>query len=252
MAQKWYQKKVFIFPAAGLLIASASFAAGQITSSKQTTTNPIVNKTEQSPSKLSPNKSVDAFDEESTEIASSFSFPQASCGDKLTGGGDTWYPVFIDGSNIGEIRTKYCADAVATKRKDTGVETVQLASFTSRERALEFAKAVGGDVGEPTMAQANSNDEPSQQNTVEVNPNEQTISEVEIQQQKAELAIIEATNLCHKKYIEAQKQTNKLRESTSGYEDNFFSDYANSLVKDSEKSAKIELEECLLKAQTQR
>jgi hypothetical protein len=35
-------------------------------------------------------------------------------------------------------------------RKDSQVQSVQLASFTSRDRAIEFAKAVGGDVGQPT------------------------------------------------------------------------------------------------------
>ena len=29
--------------------------------------------------------------------------------------------------------------------------TVQLASFTSREEAMEFATAVGGDIGQPTF-----------------------------------------------------------------------------------------------------
>jgi hypothetical protein len=251
MAQKWYQKKVFIFSVAGLLIASTSFAAGQITSSRQITTNPIVNKTEQSHSKLSPNKSVDAFDEEPTEITSSFSFPQTSCGDKPIDSEDTWHPVFMDGAGIGDVRAKYCADAVATKRKDTGMETVQLASFTSRDRALEFAKAVGGDVGEPTIAQANSNDEPDRENGVEVNPGLPTISEAEMQQQQAELAIIEAKNLCHKKHIESHQKTNELRKSLSEHSDNFFSDFSNSLVEGAESMTQSELEQCLLKAQTQ-
>lgn len=35
-------------------------------------------------------------------------------------------------------------------RKDSKVEAVQVASFVSRDRALEFAKAVGGDVGQAT------------------------------------------------------------------------------------------------------
>jgi hypothetical protein len=257
MTQKWYQKKVLIFPAVGLLIASASFAAGQITSSKQTITNSIVNKTEQSPSKLPPNKSVDVFDEEPITIASSFSFPQNSCGDKSTGSEGTWYPVFIDGAGIEDVRVKYCADAVATNRKDTGVKTVQLASFANRERALEFAKAVGGDVGKPTVAQANSNGEPDQPSSVGVNSGKPTISQAEIQQQQAKIqrqqteqAILAATNLCHEKHIKAQQKTNELRKSTSGHPDNFFSDFSNSLVEGAESTAQSDLEECLQKAQT--
>ncbi len=259
MAQKWYQKKVFIFPALGVLIASASFAAGQITLSKQTS-RPSVHITGQSPTDL-PNESVDALGEEPITIASSFSFPQTSCGDKLTDSEDTWHPVFIDGADIRAVRAKYCADAVATKRKDTGIETVQLASFTSRERASEFANAVGGDVGEATIAQANLNDESDQQSGVAVAPSEPITSETKIQQQQAqqqqtqqqqiELAILEAENLCHKKHTESKQKTNKLRESLGGFEENSFSSFSESIVEGAESTEQLELEACLLKAQTQ-
>jgi hypothetical protein len=89
----------------------------------------------------------------SPEVATSnkFSFPKASCGGKPTGGNDTWYPVFVDGGDLDTIRQQFCADAVATVRKDTKVPTVQLASFVSRDQAVEFANAVGGDVGQPTF-----------------------------------------------------------------------------------------------------
>jgi hypothetical protein len=91
--------------------------------------------------------------EYSPEVATSnkFSFPKASCGDKSTSGNDTWYPVFVDGGDLDTIRQQFCADAVATVRKDTKVPTVQLASFVSRDQAVEFANAVGGDVGQPTF-----------------------------------------------------------------------------------------------------
>jgi hypothetical protein len=259
MTQKWYQRKVLILPAVGLLIASASFAAGQITSSKQTITNPVVNKTEQLPSNLSSNKSVDAFDEEQVTIPSSFSFPYTSCGDKPTGNEDAWHPVFIDGAGIEDVRAKYCADAVATKRKDTSVETVQVASFTSRERALEFAKAVGGDVGEPTLAQSNSNNKPDQQHEVKLNPNEPTTSGAEIQkqveiqqqrtqQQQVELAILEARSLCQNKYSESQQKIHEKRlDAASG--ETFFSSFIDSMIKGSEEAAQLELEICLRKAQ---
>lgn len=92
--------------------------------------------------------------EETPNQSSSFRFPQASCGDKPTGGNDTWFPVFLDGADLANVQANYCADAVATKRKDTGVETVQLASFTNRDQAISFAKAIGGkaDVGRPTYS----------------------------------------------------------------------------------------------------
>ncbi len=88
---------------------------------------------------------------QATETSNKFNFPKASCGGKPTGENDTWYPVFVDGGNLETIRRNFCADAVATVRKDTKVPTVQLASFTTREEAMEFAAAVGGDVGQPTF-----------------------------------------------------------------------------------------------------
>ncbi|MBD3885399.1 SH3 domain-containing protein [Phormidium tenue FACHB-886] len=81
-----------------------------------------------------------------------FQFPQPSCGDKPTGGQDTWYPVFINGGDVGKLRTQFCADSITTTRQDTGVRSVQLASFTSRQKADAFAQAVGGEVGAPTTA----------------------------------------------------------------------------------------------------
>ncbi|WP_199313411.1 hypothetical protein [Leptolyngbya sp. FACHB-671] len=91
-------------------------------------------------------------EEVEAELASNpFNFPRATCGDSSSGSDDTWYPVFVDGGNLESIRSSYCADAVATKREDTGVETVQLASFTDRSRAEEFASAVKGEVGQPSL-----------------------------------------------------------------------------------------------------
>lgn len=189
---------------------------------------------------------------------SSFRFPQSSCGDKSTGGDDTWYPVFIDGGDLETVRRKFCADAVATQRKDTSVDTVQLASFTSRVKAVEFAQAVSGEVGEPTVSEANSSDEPSQQTSVEVPPSEPTISEVESQRQQAELqqrqteqAIIEAKNLCHQKWIEEQKKVNKIREATLGSGDNYMADFTEDIAKNTGRLAKAELGKCLLEAQSQ-
>jgi hypothetical protein len=184
--------------------------------------------------------------------STSFHFPQSSCGDKPTEGDDNWYPVFIDGADLESIRANYCADAVATKRKDTGVDTVQLASLTSHERALELAQAVNGDVGEPTITQANSNDEPSQQPNVEVNPTEQTTLEAQIQQQQAEQKIIQAASLCHKQYIGSKEATTQLNAGVSGYQENFVADYINDITKIMDDMGEAELQECLAKAQQQR
>lgn len=189
---------------------------------------------------------------------SSFRFPQSSCGDKSTGGDDSWYPVFVNGGDLEDIRGKFCSDAVAVTRKNTGVKAVLLASFTSRVKAVEFAQAVSGEVGEPTVSESNSSDELSQPASVEVPPSEPTISEVESQRQQAELqqrqteqAIIEAKNLCHQKWIEEQKKVNKIREANLGSGDNYMADFTEDIAKNTGRLAKAELGKCLLEAQSQ-
>ncbi|MGA7933374.1 MAG: hypothetical protein WCA35_07495, partial [Kovacikia sp.] len=78
-----------------------------------------------------------------------FEFPQASCGDPTAQPGSA-FPVFIDNQPVEEIRRKYCADAYpVSKRQKTGKPSVQVASFIDPQKAAAFAKAVGGEVGEP-------------------------------------------------------------------------------------------------------
>lgn len=81
--------------------------------------------------------------------AYNFNFPMPSCGDAL-GTGSTWFPVFIDNGDLDSTRSYYCNDATPTTRKDTGVSTVQVASFNSREKAEIFAQSVSGEVGQAT------------------------------------------------------------------------------------------------------
>jgi serine/threonine protein kinase, bacterial len=71
----------------------------------------------------------------------------ATCGDQ-GGRGLSWYPVFINNANLGQIQRDYCQDAIA-KTRDDGTPAVQVASFTERSKAEAFAKKVGGDVGQP-------------------------------------------------------------------------------------------------------
>ncbi|PSB22924.1 hypothetical protein C7B61_16475 [filamentous cyanobacterium CCP1] len=85
----------------------------------------------------------------SPELAQ-FQFPQSTCGDSPSNGGDTWYPVFIDGADIEAVQQSFCADAVSTVRSETGNPTVQVASFTDADRAQTFARAVEGEVGQPS------------------------------------------------------------------------------------------------------
>ncbi len=84
----------------------------------------------------------------STPDTYAFNFPQASCGDP-PGSGSVWYPVFIDNGDLAAIQEQLCADALPTVRQDTGLPTVQVASFSSLEKAQAFARVVGGDVGSP-------------------------------------------------------------------------------------------------------
>ncbi len=81
-----------------------------------------------------------------------FQFPQPTCGDQPTGENDTWYPIFINGGDVAQIRAQFCDDSILTTRKDSGIRSVQVASFTNRQRADAFAQAVSGEVGSPTTA----------------------------------------------------------------------------------------------------
>lgn len=101
-----------------------------------------------------------------SQASSLFNFPLASCGDKPSEGADAWYPVFVDGGDLETIRRNFCVDAVSTVRKDSGVQSVQLASFNSRLVAAQFAEAVGGDVGQPTYPNAVSSSPQPQAETI--------------------------------------------------------------------------------------
>lgn len=90
-----------------------------------------------------------------------------TCGDP-GGSGQNWYPVFIDNGNLGQVRQQYCQDAIA-KTRDNGTPSIQVASFTSRQRAADFADRVGGDVGEPYRIGA-SKPTPSPTATTEPSP----------------------------------------------------------------------------------
>ena len=79
-----------------------------------------------------------------------------SCGDTSTGSETAWYPVFIDHGDLASIHSELCIDAIETTRKDTGILAVQVASFSDRDRAVAFANKIGGDVGEPTFVNGES------------------------------------------------------------------------------------------------
>jgi serine/threonine protein kinase, bacterial len=146
-------KPVLIGGAAGvcLLAGVLVLRAFQSGSLPETTPSPTVSVAESSPTETE--QSGQSPSPTPTPIETPSPSPDASpvtnlpCGDP-TSEGATWYPVFVNNGDLAEIRRKYCADAFASKRED-GTPTVQVASFTSQERAAEFAQQVGGQVGKP-------------------------------------------------------------------------------------------------------
>ncbi|NJR38197.1 MAG: SH3 domain-containing protein [Leptolyngbyaceae cyanobacterium CSU_1_4] len=83
---------------------------------------------------------------EQEKAAGALTFPQATCGEEASTPSENWYPVFIDGAELSAIRSQYCGNAISEIRSKTGAPTVQVASFTSYEKAKKFAAAVGGEV----------------------------------------------------------------------------------------------------------
>jgi hypothetical protein len=90
------------------------------------------------------------------------SFPKESCGDELPKTTNSYpvsvYPVFIKYTEINwnTIKSNYCKDALLTEREGNGEKAVQVASFTSKERAQEFKdfmvrKLGSGDIGKASV-----------------------------------------------------------------------------------------------------
>jgi serine/threonine protein kinase, bacterial len=96
-----------------------------------------------SPPTPSPKSAEESSPQPSTEPSST---AEDTCGD--SGDSGSWYPVFIDNADVRQVRQKYCRDAIA-KTRDNGTPAVQVASFSDRQRAVDFASRVGGEVGEP-------------------------------------------------------------------------------------------------------
>lgn len=79
------------------------------------------------------------------------SVPKDTCGDSYNSSASAWYPVFLDGANVDSVKNNLCRDATKVTRKDTGKLSVQVASFTSYERAWNYAKLINASVGQPTI-----------------------------------------------------------------------------------------------------
>ncbi len=89
-------------------------------------------------------------------------FPKEVCGDpKPTNPQDypvSFYPVFIDNNdtNLRQIRAEFCADARPVFREKMNKTSIQVASFTSSQRAEEFraflaSRFGNSEVGEPRI-----------------------------------------------------------------------------------------------------
>ena len=88
-------------------------------------------------------------------------FPQSACGDPIpadNGSPISLYPVFVEYSdnNLQQVKSQFCQDALPKIRKGTNRQAVQVASFSSRDRAVLFAdflskKFSGVEVGDSTI-----------------------------------------------------------------------------------------------------
>ena len=88
-------------------------------------------------------------------------YPQPACGDPLPTNANDFpvdlYPVFVNNSpsTHSTVVANFCRDAFVTKRKDSGIHSIQVASFSSQQRAAQFAqfmmqKVGSAEVGTPT------------------------------------------------------------------------------------------------------
>jgi hypothetical protein len=88
-------------------------------------------------------------------------FPQESCGDSLPEDGSAYpvsfYPVFVDYSekNLQILQSQFCKDSIKVFRDNKNKNSIQVASFTSQEKAEQFRKFIFpkigmGELGQPT------------------------------------------------------------------------------------------------------
>jgi Pentapeptide repeats (8 copies) len=83
----------------------------------------------------------------------SVQYPRSACGDPLPRDRKKFpvkiYPVFVNYSsaNFAKISKQYCRDAFQTRRKDSGILVIQVASFNSQARAKQFAEFMTQKVG---------------------------------------------------------------------------------------------------------
>lgn len=134
--------------AAILIFGSAGFGVSRWLTAKNSTATP--NHSSHSPSVApaspeTPAKPVNPF--------KTVAYPQSSCGDLPPANPNaypvTFYPVFLEKSdrNLQKVKWDFCRDAYPMIRKDTDREAIQVASFSTRERAELFAEFLQETVG---------------------------------------------------------------------------------------------------------
>ncbi|WP_333466942.1 hypothetical protein [Microcoleus sp. herbarium12] len=84
-------------------------------------------------------------------------FPKASCGDPLpTNPNDypvDFYPVYLPDSEANlQIAQRFCQDALSKRRKDSRTRAVQVAAFTSKQRAIEFRDFLNSETSGASIA----------------------------------------------------------------------------------------------------
>lgn len=116
---------------------------------------------------VTPNVSPPPVSSASTTQQFSWSdFPKSSCGDSLPRDPNaypiTFYPVYVpySDSNLDKAQLRLCQDAYRRTTKSTGRVVVQIASFKSQEKAINFKNFISGDfadafIGSATVRQYN-------------------------------------------------------------------------------------------------
>lgn len=156
-----------------ILCGALGFGVSKLLIPQNNAANSVINTPEANPASISPTVTITStpslastlrspiIPPTSTNPFENSRFPQAACGDPLSndnGSAISLYPVFVEysDSNLQQIKSRFCEDALPKIRKDTNRQAVQVASFTSRDRAVLFTdflskRVKGVSVGEPTI-----------------------------------------------------------------------------------------------------
>lgn len=108
----------------------------------------------------SPPQNTHTTQQDKTNPFSQESYPKSACGDIMPRNTSdfpvTFYPVYIEftENNLNTVKSQICRDAYRKTREQTGQVSIQVASFTSRQRADQFRDFLvdrfgSAEIGEP-------------------------------------------------------------------------------------------------------